>query len=106
MAADTASSTTRRNPPTSSSAPSGHDGRRVEGNAADRGTVRVGLPLVGEFALPASPDQLAFFGGVGLLTVTGLIEWPVAGVILVGHLLAANRNHQALHEFGESLEQA
>jgi hypothetical protein len=60
---------------------------------------------VGTVTLP-SRDQLAFYGGLGVLAVAGVIEWPVAAVVGVGHLLAAMRNHRALRDFGEALEQA
>jgi hypothetical protein len=61
--------------------------------------------VVGTVAVPCR-DQLVFFGGLGLLAVVGLIEWPVAAVVGAGHILAAKRNNKALREFGEALQQA
>ncbi|WP_103938506.1 hypothetical protein [Thermomonospora echinospora] len=63
------------------------------------------LPVVGTVKLPPR-NQLAFIGGVGLLAMAGVIDWPVAAVIGLGHLLAGDRSDQAVHDFGEALEQA
>lgn len=51
-------------------------------------------------------DQLAYFAGVGALAWFGLLEWPVAGVLVLGHVLAQTRHNAMLREFGEALEQA
>ncbi|MDN3353602.1 hypothetical protein [Actinomadura sp. DC4] len=71
---------------------------------AGRGT-RVEVPVLGTLTLPRR-DQLVFFGGLGLLAVVGVIEWPVAAVVGTGHLLAARRNSRTFREVGEALEQA
>ncbi|GAA2446042.1 hypothetical protein GCM10010191_73720 [Actinomadura vinacea] len=51
-------------------------------------------------------DQLAFLGGLGVLVVLEIIEWPLAAAIGVGHVLIHNAHRQALREFGEALEEA
>jgi hypothetical protein len=79
------------------------DGRRAAARAGQ--AARLELPVLGSVTLPPK-DQLIFFGGLGVLAVVGLIEWPVAAVVGTGHLLAAKRNSRALREFGEALEQA
>jgi hypothetical protein len=61
--------------------------------------------VLGAVSFPCR-DQLVFYGGLGLLAVVGVIEWPVVAVVGAGHLLAAKRNNRALREFGEALEQA
>ncbi|GAB2807395.1 hypothetical protein GCM10027176_10610 [Actinoallomurus bryophytorum] len=66
---------------------------------------RLNVPGLGLVTLPCR-DQLVFFGGLGLLAVVGVIEWPVAAVVGAGHLLAAKRNNKALRQVGEVLEQA
>jgi hypothetical protein len=63
------------------------------------------LPGLGTVDLPPR-DLLIFVGGLGVLAVVGLIEWPVAAVVGVGHLLAAKRNGRALRDLGEAMEQA
>lgn len=57
------------------------------------------------FSLPQA-DQLAYFAGVGGLACFGLLEWPVAAVLVLGHVLAQERHNTMLREFGEALEQA
>src|ERR1700738_4460983 len=59
------------------------------------------LPIVGEVHLP-SGEELAFIGGVGLLAVVGVLEWPVAILLGVGHALATNRRNRLLREFGSA----
>jgi hypothetical protein len=51
-------------------------------------------------------DQIAFMGGIATLAVIGIIEWPVAAVLTVGHILAHNRHHALLRDFGEALDEA
>jgi hypothetical protein len=53
---------------------------------ADKFAVR--LPLVGRIGVPP-PDQLAFFGVLGMLAALGAIEWPVAAAIGVGQIVVA-----------------
>jgi hypothetical protein len=64
----------------------------------------VQVPSLGTVELPPA-NELAFLGGIGVLAVTGLVEWPVAGVLAAGHLLTTNRNNKVLHDFGEALEE-
>jgi hypothetical protein len=68
-------------------------------------TTRLSLPFGVELALP-SPQQLAFYGGISLLALLGVVEWPVAAVLVVGHALVESRHGRMLQEFGKALEQA
>lgn len=68
-------------------------------------TTRLSLPCGVELALP-STQQLAFYGGIGVLAVLGVVEWPVAAVLVAGHVLAESRHGHMLQEFGKALEQA
>lgn len=82
-------------------------GPRRAGEVADQ-TVQdngwsISLPLVGNVLLPP-PDHLAWYLGVGALSVLEMIDWPVAAVLVVGRLLADNRRNKMLAEFGEALE--
>ncbi|WP_305094490.1 hypothetical protein [Prescottella sp. R16] len=61
------------------------------------------LPLIGDVGVPR-PDQLAYYGALGLLAVLEVIDWPVALAIAVGHTLAEDQRHRALREVGEVLE--
>ncbi|MGH3490745.1 MAG: hypothetical protein ACRDP8_22910 [Actinopolymorphaceae bacterium] len=63
------------------------------------------LPIVGPVSLPA-PQHLAWYAGVATLTIAGLLEWPVALVIAVGHLLGEDHHNRLIEDFGSALEQA
>jgi hypothetical protein len=45
-------------------------------------------------------------GGITALALLEIIEWPVAAVLAVGHVLAHNRHHALLRDFGEALDHA
>lgn len=85
-------------------APSGTPKAAAE-HANRRNSVKLRIPLVGTMNLPAT-DELAFLGGVGVLAVAGIIEWPVAVVLGAGHALVAKHRGKVLREFGEALEEA
>jgi hypothetical protein len=80
-------------------------GSRAAAPFTDRRGIRLELPVLGTVDLPPR-DALVYLGGLGALAVVGIIDWPVAAVVGVGHLLAAKRNSRALREFGEAMEQA
>jgi len=63
------------------------------------------VPSLGAVQLP-SKGTLADFGAVAGLAALGLLDWPVAVVIGVGHLLAQQRGNVLLEEFGEGLSDA
>lgn len=72
--------------------------------AVSRDAVQVALPVLGDLRLPA-PDELVFLGGVGLLALIGVLDWPVALLLGLGHGLAAGRRNKTLRAFGEALEE-
>ncbi|WP_206282233.1 hypothetical protein [Streptomyces rhizosphaericus] len=53
-----------------------------------------------------SQEQLCFLAGLGVIAAVGIIDWPVAAAIAVGHGLAHSQHGKALREFGEALEEA
>jgi hypothetical protein len=65
--------------------------------------ISVRIPRVGTISLPPRED-LAFVGGIAAIAILGAIEWPIAAVLCVGHLLATNGRHKSLREFGEALD--
>jgi hypothetical protein len=74
--------------------------------AVARSTRRsVTLPVVGEVPVPP-PERLAYYTGIGVLAAIGLIEWPVAAVIGVGHVLADQHWSRTLSGVGTALEDA
>jgi hypothetical protein len=72
---------------------------------AKTASVRMTLPMVGEVMLP-SPQELVFIAGVGVLAVIGALEWPVAAVVVTGHVLAAGARNKTIQEIGEALQEA
>jgi hypothetical protein len=74
--------------------------RAVQGN-----TVNVPLPVLGTVRLPPL-DSLALYGGLAAVAAAGLMEWPIAAAIGVGHLLVQQQHFRLLHDFGEALEEA
>lgn len=74
--------------------------------AIEKEAGHVALPYgIGPVRVP-SPDRLAFYGGIAALALFGIVEWPVALVIGVGHLLADDHHHKLLADFGEALGEA
>jgi hypothetical protein len=66
---------------------------------------RIRLPLVGTIRLPAN-EELVYYGGVTALVVLGLVDWPVAVLLGVGHELAAGKHRTMVRAVGEALEVA
>jgi hypothetical protein len=73
--------------------------------AIRRDSLHLHLPIVGELHLPAA-EEVAFIGGIAAMAVLGLLEWPVAVLLGVGHGLALNRRNRVVRAFGEALEEA
>ena len=65
----------------------------------------VELPLIGRVPLPR-PEQLAFYGALGVLAAVEIIEWPVALVLGSGHFLVQEDHNRVVQEIGEALEEA
>jgi hypothetical protein len=73
--------------------------------AIERNSTAVSLvPGLAAVRIPA-PRRLAWYGGIAALAVAGLIEWPVAAVLAVGHLLAEDHHNKMIRDFGEALEE-
>jgi hypothetical protein len=70
-----------------------------------RNMTHISVPVVGEVHLPA-PEELAFIGGTAVLALVGILEWPVAVLLSMGHVLAMNRRNKVVHALGEALEEA
>jgi hypothetical protein len=70
----------------------------------DAPTTRVTLPGLGTFEL--SRPELAFVGGIALMGVLGLLDWPIAVVLGAGHLLASDRSNRAARALGQAMEEA
>ena len=68
-------------------------------------TFAVELPVLGRVSVPR-PEQLAYYGGLALLAVFELIDWPVAVAVAAGHILASSHHNEILEQLGEALEEA
>jgi hypothetical protein len=73
--------------------------------AVRRESRQIQVPLVGKMLLP-STEELVYFGGVTVLVAVGMVEWPVALLLAIGHELAANKHRTMLRALGEALEVA
>jgi hypothetical protein len=51
-------------------------------------------------------EHLAFYAGLGALAAAEIIEWPVALVLTVGHVLMGLNQRPALRELGEAIDSA
>jgi hypothetical protein len=77
--------------------------RRAAERASTSNALRLPVPFLGTVTLPR--QQLAYLAGVGVLAAVGIIEWPIAGVVAAGSILASDRNNETLHAFGTALEE-
>lgn len=65
----------------------------------------VNLPVVGRVRIPR-PEQVAYFGALGVLAAVEIIDWPIALAIAAGHVLVNNEHSRVAQEIGEALEEA
>lgn len=80
-------------------------GRKAAASVRRAEHIAVTLPVVGSVQLPR-PDQVAYYAGIGALVALEVIEWPIALVLGVGHVLMTQQHNRTIHEFGEALEDA
>jgi hypothetical protein len=52
------------------------------------------------------PEHLVFYAGIGAMAVLGIMEWPVVGALVIGHLLVNSQHNEVLQSLGEALEEA
>jgi hypothetical protein len=91
----------RRRPP-----PPPNVGERAAAEVLEKHTTTVTLPDgLGVVRIP-EPSRLAYYAGLGLLAAFGILDWPVAAALGIGHLLAEDHHHRVLAEFGEALSDA
>jgi len=51
-------------------------------------------------------EHMVFYLGMGALAAVEIIEWPLAILLMTGHLLMDATNRPALRQLGEALEEA
>jgi hypothetical protein len=71
--------------------------------AVQRNSLFLRVPVIGEVTLPP-PEQVAFIGGVVVLAAIGVLEWPVAAILGIGHGLATQAHRKMIRGLGEALE--
>lgn len=86
-----------------STQPSGH--RHAVGAVRDARGFAMTLPIVGRVKVPR-PEQLAYYGALGVLAAVEIIDWPVALLLGTGHVLMQNEHNRVVQEVGEALEEA
>jgi hypothetical protein len=76
-------------------------------NGTDSGAAlgpSVTLPVIGlRLGLP-KPQQLAWYAGLGLMAAFELVDWELALIISVGHLIADNVHNQTIAELASGAE--
>ncbi|CQD03702.1 hypothetical protein [Mycolicibacterium conceptionense] len=65
----------------------------------------VTLPVVGRVKVP-HPEQVAYYGALGILAAVEIIDWPVALLLGAGHVLMQNEHNRVVQEVGEALADA
>jgi hypothetical protein len=50
------------------------------------------------------PDKLAFYAGLAAVAALGVIDWPVAVLTGLGHMLTDDRHNRTLRALGEALD--
>ena len=60
------------------------------------------LSVVGRVTVP-HPEQLAYYGALGILAAVEVIDWPVALLLGAGHLLMQNEHNRIAEQVGEAL---
>jgi len=80
-------------------------GQKAADKATEKNSVRVSVPMIGTVTLPPA-ENLAFLGGIALLTALEVIEWPVAVALAAGHALATRTHNKIVQDFGKALEEA
>ncbi|MFG6191754.1 hypothetical protein [Nonomuraea sp. JJY05] len=66
---------------------------------------QIALPAIGTVTLP-EPQHLAFYAVLVSLGILEIVEWPVVGIVAIGHLLAGQHRHPSLQEAGEAAQSA
>lgn len=68
-------------------------------------SMSIAIPILGQIHLPPVQD-LAWYAGLGLLGASGLVDWPILGVVMTGKILSEIKGNKVVSNFGSSLEEA
>lgn len=64
------------------------------------------IPIINLDLNAPTRGSLAWYGGVGTMAVAGLIEWPLAAIVVAGHLIAENSQSPAVSGAADGAESA
>jgi hypothetical protein len=62
------------------------------------------LPVLGLTVDLPAPERVAWYVGIGITAALGVIDWEVAMVIGVGHLISDTINNRAVKQMAEGIE--
>lgn len=71
----------------------------------ERGGHRVLCSVNGTRLQTPPVEHLLFYAGLGALAAFEVIEWPVAGLLMVGHILVDLTNRPGLAQLGKAFEE-
>lgn len=66
---------------------------------------QIELPVLGKVTKP-EPQCVAYYVVLVALGVLEIVEWPILGIVGIGHLLAGQHRFLILQEVGEAAEVA
>lgn len=72
----------------------------------ENGGHRIVLSVSGVKLQTPPVEHLAFYAALGALAAAEVIEWPIAVMFSVGHLLMEATHRPGLQGLGEALEEA
>ena len=61
------------------------------------------LPLI---HIKLSPEHLAYFAALGVLTALEVIEWPLTAVMIGGQILATHAHRRIVRELASGVDEA
>ena len=70
-------------------------------DAAPSGDITLPLIHVG-----VSPEHVAYFAALGVLTALEVIEWPLTAVMIGGQLLATHAHRRIVRELASGVDEA
>lgn len=64
------------------------------------------IPVLDLHVNRPSRGSLAWYGGVGAMATIGLVEWPLAAILVTGHVVAENSGSSSVSEAAEGASDA
>ncbi len=64
------------------------------------------IPIIDLNLNPPTRSSLAWYGGIGAMAGVGLVEWPLAAIIVAGHLVSENSKSPAVSGAAQGAQSA